>query len=57
MIRKVVIAVFVLALLIAAGAVANLYFRIHRYDQLIAQIAPKYKLDPALVKAVIHEES
>ena len=57
MIRKAGIAVLTLALLIAAGALASLYFRIHRYDQLIAQIAPKYKLDPALVKAVIYEES
>ncbi len=57
MVRKIVIGLFVMALLVAAGVAVGVYYRTHRYDSLIAQIAPKYKLDPALVKAVIYEES
>ena len=57
MMRKVVIRLFLFVLLITAVVLAGLYYRTHRYDQLIAQVAPKYKLDPALVKAVIYEES
>jgi len=55
MIRKVVIRLFISALLITAVVLMGLYYHTHRYDQLIAQVAPKYKLDPALVKAVIYE--
>jgi soluble lytic murein transglycosylase len=57
MVRKVVIVLFTLALLVAAAIFAGIYYRTHRYDKLILQVAPKYKLDPALVKAVIYEES
>src|SRR3712207_4218333 len=30
---------------------------LHRYDELIARVAPIYNLDPRLVHAVIYEES
>lgn len=33
------------------------YWREHRYDQLIAAASRRYRLDPALVKAVIWRES
>jgi soluble lytic murein transglycosylase len=41
-------------LLVAGGA---WYYWTHRYDSMIVQVANKYSLDPALVKAVIYEES
>lgn len=43
-----------LGLLIAGG---TWYYWTHRYDTMIVQVASKYGLDPALVKAVIYEES
>jgi soluble lytic murein transglycosylase len=57
MTRKFIIAVLVLAVLIALGLFAGNYYWTHRYDNLIIEIARKYKLDPALVKSVIYAES
>jgi soluble lytic murein transglycosylase len=47
-------------ILIALCAVALYYFNqywIHRYDALIARQAAVYRLDPALVWSIIHEET
>jgi soluble lytic murein transglycosylase len=57
MIRKLMIAVLVVALLIALGGLAANYYWTHRYDKQIVEVARKYKLDPALVKSVIYAES
>jgi soluble lytic murein transglycosylase len=57
MTRKLIIAFLVLALFIALGIFAGSYYWTHRYDNLIITIAQQYKLDPALVKSVIYEES
>ncbi len=54
------LALFALVFAIAATA-AGLYFFnqywIHRYDALIARQAAVYRLDPALVWSIIHEET
>ncbi len=57
MIRKFIIALLLLGLLIALGIFAGNYYWTHRYDKRIIEIAQKYKLDPALVKSVIYQES
>jgi soluble lytic murein transglycosylase len=57
MIRKLFIALLILALLLALGVFGANYYWTHRYDKLIVGIARKYKLDPALVKSVIYSES
>jgi soluble lytic murein transglycosylase len=57
MIRKIIIALLILALVAALGLFAANYYWTHRYDNLIITIAQKYKLDPALVKSVIYAES
>jgi soluble lytic murein transglycosylase len=57
MIRKIIIAVLLLAVIIGLGIWAANYYWTHRYDQLIIETAQKYKIDPALVKSVIYEES
>lgn len=57
MIRKLIIAALVIAVLIALVIFAGNYYWTHRYDNLIIEIAQKYKLDPALVKSVIYAES
>jgi len=47
-------------LLVAIAGAAGLAFRyywLHRFDSLIAEVAPLYKLDPLLVRAVVHSES
>lgn len=50
--------ILVLLVLVAVGAgLAYRYYWLHRYDKLINGVAPIYKLDPQLVRAVIHEES
>src|SRR5262245_51047022 len=48
---------FIIVLFIVGGAGGAWYYWTHRYDALITQIAAVYKLDPALVKAIIYEES
>lgn len=55
--RKKLLLLFVAALLITAGAFAAWYYWTHRYDSLIAATAEQYGLDPALVKAIVYEES
>jgi soluble lytic murein transglycosylase len=50
----------ILVLLICAGIVGYwwwTYRRDHRYDKLIAVAAQRYKIDPALVKAICWRES
>jgi len=48
----------ILACLVAAvGALAALRYWTHRYDPLIAAAARHHGLDPALVKAIVYEES
>lgn len=57
MLRKLIIAVVSLSLLLAIAGWAANYYWTHRYDALIREVAGRYKLDAALVKAVIYEES
>ncbi|MEW6129388.1 MAG: lytic transglycosylase domain-containing protein [Acidobacteriota bacterium] len=57
MFRKILIALVVLIVIAIAVAFSLFYYRTHRYDKLIAEISPKYQLEPELVKAVIYEES
>src|SRR5437868_15354359 len=57
MIRKITIVVVALAVLIGLGIFGANYYWTHRYDKLIVEMAQTYKLDPALVKSVIYEES
>ena len=50
----------ILVLLLCAGIVGYWwlgYWREHRYDHLIVAAAQKYKIDPALVKAICWRES
>jgi len=47
----------VLAGLAAVAYGGYRYYWIHRYDELIARVAPVYSLEPDLVHAVIYEES
>jgi soluble lytic murein transglycosylase len=54
--RLVITGVLLVAAVVAAG-LAFRYYWLHRFDELIAQVAPLYQLDPLLVRAVIHTES
>lgn len=54
--RKLVWIAIGLVLLAALGG-GGWYYWTHRFDSLIGVVAPRYDLDPALVKAIIHEES
>jgi soluble lytic murein transglycosylase len=50
----------ILVLLICAGIIGYwwwTYRRDHRYDKLIVQAAQRYKIDPALIKAICWRES
>jgi len=47
----------VLALAVAAALLAAWSFWTHRYDALIAAAAQQHNLDPALVRAIVYEES
>ncbi len=42
---------------VAAGALLGWRYWTHRYDRLIAAAARQRGLDPALVKAIVYEES
>jgi soluble lytic murein transglycosylase len=55
--RLFVITVVLLVAAVVVGGLAYRYYWLHRFDKLIAQVAPVYKLDPRLVRAVIHSES
>ena len=55
--RRAAIIIFLTILIGTGGAFATWYYWTHRYDDLIVTIARKYTLDPALVKAIIYEES
>ena len=48
---------FLLLVIATVGAFSGWYYWTHRYDKLIIEAARKHGLDPALVKAVIYEES
>lgn len=50
----------ILALLICAGIIGYwwwTYWRDHRYDKFIVAAAQRYKIDPALIKAICWRES
>lgn len=55
--RKRVFILLGLCLLAAAGLLAARRYWTTRYDKLIAATAEKHGLDPALVKAIVYEES
>lgn len=55
--RKKLVALTILLLATAGALVAAWSYWTHRYDQLIAEAARQHSLDPALVKAVVYEES
>ena len=48
---------FLLLVIATVGAFSGWYYWTHRYDKLIIEAARKHSLDPALVKAIIYEES
>src|SRR5437867_1423301 len=54
--KKLVISVF-MCLLAAVGVLVAWRYWTHRYDKLIAATAEQHGLDPALVKAIVYEES
>jgi soluble lytic murein transglycosylase len=47
----------VVVALLACGALAYRYYWVHRYDGMIVRTAPRYGLDPGLVRAVVYQES
>jgi soluble lytic murein transglycosylase len=55
--RKKLLLLLIVVALLVAGAFAAWYYWTHRYDDLIRVTAEKYGLDPALVKAIVYEES
>lgn len=55
--RKMLWALAVLVLATGVGLVAARWYWTHRFDSLIATSAQQHNLDPALVKAIIYEES
>ena len=55
--RKKLLLLFISGVVLALGALAGWYYWTHRYDELIASAAQRHALDPALVKAIIYEES
>jgi soluble lytic murein transglycosylase len=55
--RKTLIILLALGLLGAAAVFGAWYYWTHRFDSLIVEVSQKYSLDPALVKALIYEES
>lgn len=54
--RSILIGVFVVAVLLLAG-VGLRYYYFHRFDDLIAKASSEHHLDPALIRALVHEES
>ena len=55
--RRAAIIIFLTILVGTGSALAAWHYWTHRYDGLIFTIARKHTLDPALVKAIIYEES
>lgn len=55
--RKRLITLSVLVLATAAALLAAWLYWTHRYDGLIAAAAQQHNLDPALVRAIVYEES
>ncbi|HWP45045.1 MAG TPA: lytic transglycosylase domain-containing protein [Blastocatellia bacterium] len=56
-IRRKLTILFAIALIGLLAATGTWYYWTHRYDAMIVEVATKYRLDPALVKAVVYEES
>lgn len=55
--RKGLLILSTALLLVVAGMLVGWRYWTHRYDPLIAATAQKHGLDPALVKAIVYEES
>lgn len=55
--RRVLVAFGALVLITGAGLLAARWYWIHRFDSLIEATAQQHSLDPALIKAIIYEES
>src|ERR1051326_8233367 len=56
--RRYRVLIVILLLLLTFGlAYLSHYHYLHRYDALIGRVSSQYGLDPALVRAVIYEES
>lgn len=55
--RRRLLILLAVCLLVAAGVSLAWRYWTHRYDKLIAAAARKHGLDPALVKAIVYEES
>jgi peptidoglycan lytic transglycosylase len=55
--RTRLVILLVLLLASAAGLFVAWHYWTHRYDKLIRAAARKHALDPALVKAIVYEES
>src|SRR4030095_15337957 len=55
--RKKLLILLALCLLVATGVLAAWRYWTTRYDKLIAVTADQHGLDPALVKAIVYEES
>jgi soluble lytic murein transglycosylase len=55
--RKKLLILLALSLLVATGVLAAWRYWTTRYDKLIAATADQHGLDPALVKAIVYEES
>lgn len=56
--KKYRLLIVVLLLLIAAASIYYGHYKyLHRYDVMIGRVAQHYRLDPALVRAIVYEES
>ncbi|MFY9553763.1 MAG: lytic transglycosylase domain-containing protein [Blastocatellia bacterium] len=55
--RKRLLTLLALLLVSAAGLFVGRHYWTHRYDKLIKVAARQHSLDPALVKAIVYEES
>lgn len=55
--RKGLLILSTACLLVVAGMLFGWRYWTHRYDALITAAAQKHSLDPALVKAIVYEES
>lgn len=55
--RKRALILLALASIVLLSVVAVTWYWVHRYDRAIALVGKKYNLDPALVRAIVYEES